>query len=101
MNEAQFQSRIQAVLAEERKQPEHWLYLSFANASGFLGGVVLWTHGVTHALRRCRELGINPGGEVLSIRILDGKIPPTEFCEKLLTQEEIEAAFGECVRVAT
>jgi hypothetical protein len=61
--------RRAALLAEERKQPLGWHYLSFANNTGFLGGAIVRGRGILTAIERCDKLGINPGGEVMSWRI--------------------------------
>ncbi len=64
-------------------------YLSFADESGFLGGVFTEAHGIITATDKTNDLGINPGGEVMCW----GPIPPPEdhYLDRLLTKDEIDA----------
>jgi hypothetical protein len=78
------------------------MYLSFADdeRGGFLGAAVIEARGMLDALTTANALGINPGGEVLTIDMPDGNIRffPPEVRNKLLTRGDLEA-LGEVVRL--
>lgn len=65
-------------------------YLSFADESGFLGGVFVEAHGIITAVDKATDMGLNPGGEVMCW----GPVPPPidESMNRLLTKEEVEAS---------
>jgi hypothetical protein len=46
-----------------------WFYLSFADDSGFLGGVILQADDFLSAVMEASVRGINPGGEVLGCEL--------------------------------
>jgi hypothetical protein len=97
--------RARLVAKRERHKvsrgPRHGLfYLSFATDAGFLGACVVEARTVAHAARRCHELGINPGGEVLGAPIpneLRSKWLP--FLNKRVGKAELDAAFDDMVRL--
>jgi len=87
------QRRIQ-LLAEESAGPLEWHWLSFLNpdlpeGSKSLGVVILQATGFLSAVELARQLGINPGGEVMGYilqehpgeRWLYRLIPPDEVME--------------------
>ena len=43
-----------AELARERQKRAQWYWLSFANNRGFLGGAIVWAHGIETAVQRAR-----------------------------------------------
>lgn len=45
----------------------------------------------TLAVRRCHELGVNPGGQVVGWPF-EGDLPPEELRERLLTKDDLIAA---------
>ena len=47
-------------IAEERKHPARWWFLSFATDYEFLGAAILRAFGEVTAVERATELGINP-----------------------------------------
>ena len=103
MNQQQFRERVQTLITEEMSQPEGWFYLSFVDDTGFLGIIVVKAHGPTTALKRAHELQINPGGQVMAVRLPDDYHshmlqPIEEVGDRLLSREEAEAAFGELKR---
>lgn len=68
-------------------------YLSFADVE-FLGAV--WTRaiGPMSAIRRTHELGINPGGQVMVVKLAPGEdLPPSRFFDKLLSRAQLEEAM--------
>ncbi len=91
----EWKRKIASMLAEEAKQPLGGYYLSFAEPGKFLGGVYLEAHGPTSALRLTHELGINPGGEVMTysvpLELMRQKIP-VDMRNRLLTKQEVESA---------
>lgn len=53
------------MLAHERlENAERLWWLSFADADGFRGVVIVRAHGLISAVRLTHQLGVNPGGEV-------------------------------------
>lgn len=40
------------LLAQERRQRGQWHWLSFVNRNGFLGGAIVWAHGIETAVLR-------------------------------------------------
>src|ERR1039458_5573411 len=58
-------ARRAGIIAEERRHAARWHYLSFADDVGFLGAVIVRSHGFLTAVQRATDLGINPGGEVM------------------------------------
>lgn len=79
-------------LLEEAGNPDEYFYHSFADDSGFLGGVMVAASGHATSLRRAHKMGINPGGEVLTQTISAEvwKRIPDEFKWRLLTKEDVE-----------
>ena len=80
-----------AVKIEAEKQtPEMLWYLSFAKGE-FLGGAVVRAHGIFTALARCKELKINPGGEVMAwpIEEEDEWRVPDDLRDRLLSEKEV------------
>ena len=73
MTSEETQARITEMLAAEAAQPLTWWWLSFADEK-FLGCTVVKARGVISATRRAHEIGINPGGSVMSVRL-----PPDAF----------------------
>ena|ERR1700688_3762477 len=93
---AEWKARLQSLLAEEFREPLSWWYLSFAEPGRFLGAVIVQAHGPTSAIQNAHSLGINPGGQVMSlgIGIADGRVEalvPEEMRNRLLTRDEVEA----------
>jgi hypothetical protein len=74
-------------------------YVSFAkdkDEGGWQGGAFVMAHGVTTALDRCNELGINPGGSVMALEAPEPVFP--ELMDRLLNIGELVAAFGKLTR---
>lgn len=67
---------------------EQGMYLSFADETGFLGGVFVPAVDVVEAAQMAWDLGINPGGEVMGIG--PGPLPGPEWVGRLLSQEDID-----------
>lgn len=87
-----FERRIKALLAEELTRPPRWWYLSFADRTGWLGGVFIYAPGFTHAVLKTHQLKINPGGEVCGASVTEE--PPVEFQNRLLGLDDLEALGG-------
>jgi hypothetical protein len=88
MRERTLKARMQQKLAEEMNEPEKWLYLSFADEK-FNGGVVIKAHGMMDAVTKTHALGINPGGQVISIEVPDEHLPDEKFRNRLLSKEDV------------
>jgi hypothetical protein len=84
--------------AERENYPVRWMYISFADEDrGFLGACIILANGPASAIHRAWELGINPGGQVMSAEIGDQDIPGPEFLDRLLTKEEIRSFWPDSV----
>lgn len=86
-------------LAEEQDRPERCLWISFCDTDRpkgqqFLGVVIMLAKGLAHAVDRSWELGINPGGEIMSYETDGSDIRPEHF-DRLLSKDEL-MAYGYC-----
>ena len=87
--------RVQKLRHEELDQPLKWLYVSFADDAGFRGGVFVQAQGVLDAHTKISLLGINPGGEMLTIEIPpDATLPKKKYRNVLLDKATLELACG-------
>ena len=90
------------LLAQERRQRGQWHWLSFVNRSGFLGGAIVWAHGIETAVLRARELNISRGfrGKVevfcepIPARIMKEHIPADLRNRQLSETEVLERLEG-------
>ncbi len=95
MEKQTFEDRLMELLAQEEGGDENQLWwLSFVNPSGpvkdrFLGVIVTKAKGAMHAQQHTWALGINPGGEIMAVKV-DGI--PEEYQDRLLSRTEIEEA---------
>lgn len=99
ITETERKALIAQRMDEERDSPEHCLWMSFCDperpkGQQFLGVVILRTKGVAHAIAKTWQLGINPGGEVMSYTTDPGDIKPEHF-DRLLSHAEL-VEFGYC-----
>lgn len=74
-----------------------FFWMSFATEDGFLGCIV--TRAVMDqdnapcfpcTLQKTHDLGINPGGEVMSFVFSDEAPVPPEYVDRLMNREEAE-----------
>jgi hypothetical protein len=84
----EWHAHVDALLTEEAKQPVHWWYLSFVDHGVFQGACLVEARGMTQALQESHRLGINPGGEVMSIDM--GADPGHLPVNRLLSRSEME-----------
>jgi hypothetical protein len=89
-------ARRAALIAEEHRHAARWHYLSFADDEGFLGGVIVRSYGFLTAIQRATDLGINPGGEVISTPIPRKDLwrVPTDLRNRLLSEDEVQNKLG-------
>ncbi len=94
MNNEEIRARIAQRHAEELASDELGLWwLSFAEPhAGFLGVVILEAYGFTDALFRCRNAGLNHGGEVQGF-VVDPDDIPEGLRNRLLKKKDL-AGFG-------
>lgn len=93
---AKLERECAAQLAQERRRSGQWYWLSFVNKSGFLGGAVVWAHGLETAVLRARELNISHGfrGKVevfcerVPARVMKEHIP-ADLRNRLLSKAEV------------
>lgn len=94
MNDKEFSSRLAQRLQEERTDPAGWWYLSFA-AEVFLGGVIVYAHGLVDARMQLPALGIqSPGGQVFGARLPDDLLPTAEYRNRLLNKTDVLAIWA-------
>jgi hypothetical protein len=95
MTDEEIRARMRSMLADERDtKPLTWWWLSFADGtrpkgSQFLGAVLVRAHGTTDAVLQSHRLGLNPGGEVLSVQAPDGYEPNEKYVGRLLSKADI------------
>jgi hypothetical protein len=95
----QRQFRHALVLAQEASEPEAWWWFSFSSPSGWLGGANIKCRGIASGLMIATLLGINPGGEVMAVKLLCTEeefeeMVPLDLRHRLLSKSELEAAGG-------
>ncbi len=89
--QAAFAIRVAELEKETVPLPGVW-YLSFANEEEFLCGVFIQAHSITSAIQKAHQLGINPGGSVLTCPPNSGTATiPQRFQDKLLSRKELES----------
>ena len=99
MNKAKWKKRVAQVLAEESTEPLSWFYCSFADHGGFRGALFMRAKGPTHLIREATKLGINPGGEVMFVKLKDtDPIPDGKYLNRLLDKKTLQEAVGPIVR---
>lgn len=104
-NKAKTTARMESLLTKEIAQGiEQYVFLSFCDTkknegNKFLGGIICKAFGVTDALNKTHELGINPGGQVfMYILSFDAGTPYTirqkrhidQSRDKLLSRDYLE-----------
>lgn len=90
----EWKARVAAMAAAEMHAPETLFYLSFVGDEGFRGAVVTRANGPTTALMKVHRLGINPGGQVLTIELPADHRVSEDALDRLLNTEEVKAIFG-------
>jgi len=83
------EQRLTGLLEREQREPKRWFYCSFQTEEGFLGAVILKAHGLVDASTQCHRLKVNPGGEMEMLSLPEYLIPPPEFREVFLTEEQL------------
>lgn len=90
----EWKARRAQLLTDELSQPLRWFYLSFADDDGFRGAIIVNARGEMHAVQRCHDLGINPGGQVAIFDIPDGAPRPEGVEDRLLSKRDLDRIFG-------
>jgi hypothetical protein len=93
---SKLERRRTRLLAREHRRRGRWYWLSFANKSGFLGGAIVWAHGIETAVLRARKLEISSGFrgtvevfcEPIPARIVKEHIPG-DLRNRLLSEAEV------------
>jgi hypothetical protein len=94
-----WKKRVAQVLAEESTEPLCWFYCSFADDDGFRGAIFMKAKGITHFVREATRLGINPGGQVMGVKLADtDALPAEKYRNRLLDKKNLEEAVGAIVR---
>lgn len=93
-------NNIRRQMEQERNNPPQWYFVSFADDTHFIGGLVTYQPGPMTATMRAHQLKIYPGGSSRVSRLL----PPPEFeipanlVDRILTEEEVDRHFGTLLR---
>src|SRR6476619_1283525 len=77
------------------------VYVSFADEERCRGIVIVesWTNNVVLLGLTLRALGLNPGGEMMAVRVPEGRIAPEELAvyranmNRLITADEARVLF--------
>jgi hypothetical protein len=88
------EERAKELVKAEADNPLGWWYLSYADAEGFRGGVIIEEHGFASAAMLSRILGYSPGGEVLGLPIPAEHLPAESYRNRLLTLADLGEFWG-------
>lgn len=94
LTKEQFDARVEELLREESTKEPQWWWLSFADNRGWLGGICVFASGITSAVLRTHQLGINPGGECRATPLPPGTVPSEDWQERLLSRADLDADGG-------
>lgn len=77
--------------------PSGWWWLSFVDpdrprGQRFMGACIVEGGCMASAALSARRAGCNPGGEAMGMSILEGRLPPESWRNRLLNR-------GECVKI--
>ena len=78
---------------ELERNEEVCLWMSFSDNDGFKGVIVTKAFGLSHAIQKTHEMGINPSGEIMSDVIEADTVNPEDFDRLLSKVELIEAGY--------
>lgn len=83
------------LLLTESIAPLQWLWMSFCDTSKprgfqFLGVIIVKARGAATAIREINRLGINPGGEIMTIELGNVIFDESKYANRLLTKEQAE-----------
>ena len=98
LTSTEIQARKAAMFkAEADAGIESFIWMSFCDpfkpkGQQFLGVIITQSLGLTHAMRKTHELGINPGGEIQSYILPPGTLLDAKYLDRLMQKEELEAA---------
>lgn len=81
---------INDLMRLELRQDEAVFMLSFVNDEGPLGGIITTGHSHILAIVHATELGLNPGGEVMTVGPFPANSFPAAWCDRLLTSDEMD-----------
>lgn len=84
-----WKERAAKLLHAELKGKEVWTYCSFAGESSFNGGAIIKACGVIDAAMKTKQMGINPGGELMTFPLPDSALPEEKYRNRLLTKKDI------------
>jgi hypothetical protein len=101
MDSDQLLERAGVLIAQEqRSNPLHWIYLSYAKDEGFQGGVIVMAHGLVSAAFEARRRKISPGGQVVACSVPNDKVPPAKYRYRLLTKAELDEVWPDMTPLA-
>ncbi len=84
--------------AETRRHAPSMWWCSFATNEKFLGVAIVEAVGDKAARRKCRALGIDPGGEMLAFPAHeDEPRPPKKYMNRLFSETELNSPEMEAI----
>lgn len=83
---------------EKERNQEVCLWLSFSGNDGFKGVIITKTLGLSHAIKKTHEMGINPNGQLMSSVIDPSTIKPEDFDKLMNAEYLIKNGYGESTR---
>jgi len=97
----EWKNRVNDLARAELNQPLRPYYMSFADEEGFRGAVIVEARGPVTALAIANILGINPGGQVVTIEIPPGSpmLSTPEAWNRLLSRQDVENFWGGAKRL--
>ena len=95
MTDKEFYKRLREIHDKESQNEEHLIWMSFADpdlpkGQQFLGAVIIKARGLAQATVLTHTMGINPGGEILSMDIPNDLFITDFWQNRLLSREECE-----------
>ncbi len=91
MTDDEARRKLRSLVEEELATgTREWWYLSFAGPKGFLGACIVKAFGPMDAVGTAHKLGINPGGEVLMMKVEAQDWVRPEMTDRLLSVADME-----------
>lgn len=83
---------VAQLLAQDFQQKAQWIWLSFADETGFLGVSIVEAGGIMEAAMIAKARGCNPGGEVQGYPISPQNLPAEKHRYRLMSEADLKEA---------
>ena len=81
-------NKFYEIMQEEALRDEKvCLWMSFVDDEAFLGVIITEALGLSHAIEKTHDMGINPGGEIRAVEVDPDKINAFDF-DRLLSRTD-------------